>query len=114
MDIKGIQMIYATKHESRNKTWFSYTTSINHKNEDEWDHDYYEVVFVKDAKGYDIPDKTKIDIKDGFLSCRSYIDKGGEKKIISQMIVQNFDYVEEPTENDVKGYSKLNSEDIPF
>lgn len=116
MNVTGRQTIFVKEHNGRNGTWKSYTTAVSHKDENgNWDNDYYEVILAKNARGYDIADKTKIDILNGFLSCRSYTAAGGEKKIVSQIVVTDFNFVEAPTAKDVPAqYEAVRTDDIPF
>lgn len=115
MEVKGKTKIFATQHESSTGTWYSYRTSVGNKKEDgTWDNDTYEVVFAKDVKGAVIPNGTVIDITSGFLSCRSYTDKGGEKKVVSQIVVMGFDMGSIPTGGFSGGFSALGENDVPF
>ena len=116
MNVTGRATVFVKEHQGRNGAWKSYTTAVSNKDESgNWDNDYYEVVFVKNAKGYEIANKTKIDILDGWLSCRSYQTADGEKKIVSQIKVSAFNFVEEPTARDIPSqYEAVRTDDIPF
>lgn len=116
MNVTGRQTIFVKEHNGRNGSWKSYTTAVSHKDESgQWDNDYYEVIFAKNAKGYEIADKTKIEIKSGFLSCRSYTANGGDKKVVSQIVVTDFNFVEQPTANDFPApLEAVRTDDIPF
>lgn len=117
MDIRGKTKVFRQAHEGRNGTWYSYRTSVGKKNDDgTWDNDGYEIVLAKDAKNMVIPDGAVIDITDGFLSCRSYTDKGGEKKVVSQMVVMGFKMVAGQKTEDAGfggGFTAL-ADDVPF
>ena len=78
--------------------------------------DGYEIVLAKDAKNMVIPDGAVIDITDGFLSCRSYTDKGGEKKVVSQMVVMGFKMVagQKTEETGFGGGFTALADDVPF
>ena len=116
MNVTGRATVFVKEHQGRNGAWKSYAIAVSHKDESgTWDNDYYDLVFAKDAKGYEIADKTKIEIKSGFLSCRSYKTADGGKKVVSQIVVTAFDYVEEPTARDVTAqYEAVRTDDIPF
>lgn len=109
LSVTGEQMIFRNEIQGKDGPWASYSTGISKKDEQgKWKTDYYEVVFVKDAKGADIPDKTKITITDGFLSFRVWQDKP-----IKQVIVQAYMMAEgqpvQPAE-----YTALSESDLPF
>ena len=111
MDVRGKMRVFRREHNSQNGTWYSYSTSVGSKKQDgTWINDFYEVSFIKDAKDAVIPDKTVIDIKDGFLGCRSYMDAGGHEIVVSQIVVSAFDVADAPTE----GYTALTDNDVPF
>ena len=115
MEVKGKVKLFATQHESSTGTWYSYRTSVGNKKDDgTWDNDPYEVVFAKDAKGAVLPNGSVIDITDGFLSCRSYTDKNGEKRIVSQIVVMAFDMGSVQVGGFGGGFTALQENDVPF
>lgn len=109
LNVTGEQMIFRNEKQGKDGPWASYSTGISKKDEQgKWKSDYYEVVFVKDAKGADIPDKTKINITDAFLSFRLYQDKP-----IKQIIVQAYTMAEgQPAQT--AEYTALTESDLPF
>ena len=109
MQVSGKIRVFRKTHEGRNGTWYSYSTSIGSKKQDgTWVNDYYEVTFAKEAKDAVIEDKSVIDVKDGFLGCRSYQDTGGKEVVISQIVVTKFDVA------DIGGFTALTDDDVPF
>ena len=112
LNVKGEQLIFRNDREGRDGTWYSYTTYVSSKDKNgNWVKDLYEVVFAKDAKDTVLENKTKINITDGFLGCREYMNKNGDKVVVSQVIVFAFDEVSagEPT-----GYTALTDDDLSF
>lgn len=111
LSVTGEQMIFRNEKQGKDGPWASYSTGISKKDEqDNWKTDYYEVVFVKDAKGADIPDKTKIRITDAFLSFRLYQDKP-----IKQIVVKAYTMAEgQPVHAEPTGYTALTESDLPF
>ena len=115
MNVTGTQMIFAKEHKNDSGTWYSYSTTVSKKQEDgSWKSDPYEVIFVKDAYGTVLADKTKINITDGFLSFRTY-EANGKEHIVSQVIVKAFEVVEgQPVHTEPQGYTALSQDDVPF
>ena len=106
--------VYRNEHESREGTWYSYQTPAANKNEaGEWETVWQDVVFVKGAKGTVLENKTRIDCTDCFLGSRSYVNKGGDKVIIPQIVVMAFETADSPQKTEPAGYTAL-QEDVPF
>lgn len=111
MEVRGKVRVFRRAHESRNGTWYSYSTSVGSKRQDgTWINDFYELSFIKDVKDAVIPDKAVIDIKDGFLGCRAYKDAGGHDVVVSQIVVSQFEVAD--VQNG--GYTALTDNDVPF
>ena len=95
-----------------------YSTSISKKNQDgTYANAYISVAF---KKGVDLPNKTKINIKNGFLTFDQYDRADGSKATNLKLFVSDFETAGQkaPTkaskgsENDFFGASK--QEDLPF
>jgi hypothetical protein len=97
-------MIYANNFNER----LNYSTTISKKNED----GEYENMFipVKFKGGAGVPNKTKINIQDGFMSF--YKNNTGLEKV--QIIVMNYD-VKLPAEEFTNQFGGLvTDKDLPF
>ena len=113
MEIKGRIKVFRDEHNGNNGTWYSYRGYIGNKGDDgTWDNDPYEIVLAKDVRNNVIGDRAIINITDGFLSCRSYIDKGGQKQIVSQIIVTAYSVTQDSKTQ--SGYTALSDADVPF
>lgn len=121
MKVTGQAMIFANKHESMSGTWYTYATGISSKREDGSYASMY--IDVRFRKGVTVENKTKINIKDGFLTMREFTANGGDvvKRIV--LMVMDFDIVEEsgfasapaePQEETQSGFTALSDDDIPF
>ena len=123
MKVTGQAMIFANKHESMNGTWYTYATGISSKREDGSYASMY--IDVKFRNGVTVENKTKINIKDGFLTMREFTANGGDvvKRIV--LMVMDFEIAEpqesgfasapaEPQTETQSGFTALSDEDIPF
>lgn len=119
MKVTGQAMIFANKHESRNDTWYTYATGISRKREDGSYASMY--IDVRFRKGVTVENKTKINIKDGFLTMREFTANGGDvvKRIV--LMVMDFEIAEEsgsapaePHAETQSGFTALTESDIPF
>ena len=110
--------VYRNEHESREGTWYSYSTPASNKDENgKWKSKWLEVVFAKGAKGTVLENKTRIDCTDAFLGSRSYTVKGGEEVIVPQIVVMAFETVGEPQPvpaDPMTGYAALSEDEMPF
>lgn len=99
MKITGKAMIFKNDYGN-------YSTSISNKKED----DTYESMYVPVTfkKGVNIPNKTKIDILDGFLSF--YVKKDNTKQI--KLVIMEFT-TDEAT-NKENGTYVENTDELPF
>lgn len=107
MNISGEATIFRNEHEGKNGAWYSYSTGVSSKRQDgSYINAYLPVRFRKNVV---VENKSKIDIKEAFLTAREYTSNGQERKIIELMVLE-FDMVDaEPT-----GFSALTEEDVPF
>ena len=111
MQVKGETTIFRNAHEGRDGTWYTYATGISKKREDgTWASTYLDVRF---RKGVVVEHKTKIDIKDGFLTVREYRANGGELVKRLELMVMDFDIVEGKQEN-TTGFAAFRTDDVPF
>lgn len=73
--------------------WCKASLGLSKKQNGEWQNEYYGANFVKDAKDKaqktGIPDKTKIEIKNGFLSTSKWNDK-----TYVNVVITDFDFVD--------------------
>ena len=108
MQVSGETMIFRTEHNGSNGTWYAYSAGISSKEMDgTWTSDYIDAKFRKEVT---LPNKTKINIKEGYLKTRKYIDKNGEEQKRKYILILDFDIIEQG----VSGFTKLTDEDIPF
>lgn len=121
MKVTGQAMIFANKHESMSGTWYTYATGISSKREDGSYASMY--IDVRFRKGVTVENKTKINIKDGFLTMREFTANGGDvvKRIV--LMVMDFEIAEEsgfasapaePQAETQSGFTALSDDDIPF
>lgn len=111
-------MIFANAHESKDRTWYSYSTGISNKREDgSYANMYLDVRF---RNGVHVNNKTKINIKDGFLTMREYMGNGGEKVKRIVLMILDFDIAESgfasaPAEpQEPSGFTALDDSEVPF
>ena len=111
LSIIGETMIFRKDHEYSNGTFATYSTGISRKQEDgSYKNKYKEVKF---RKGVSIPDKTIINIKDGFLTFREYMAPGGDMKDVEYIMVLDFEIVS-GKEPEHTGFTQLQDEELPF
>ena len=107
MNINGEMIVFRNEHDSPKGTWYSYATTIAKKREDDsWLRTRLDVMFRKDVV---VENKTRINVKDGFLTVREYM-KDGQTKTIPVAMVLDF---EEMTGNPT-GFTALSTDDVPF
>lgn len=107
MQVSGEMMVFRNEHESSKGKWYSYATTIAKKREDgSWLRTRLDVMFRKDVV---VENKTRINVKDGFLTVREYT-KDGQTKTIPVAMVLDF---EEMTGNST-GFTALSMDDVPF
>lgn len=113
MQVNGGQTIFRKEHNGVNGTWYSYSTPVAKKDENgKWHSVWFEVTFVKEAKGTVLEDRTRINIKDAFMSVRTYTNKNGEEVNVPQVVVKQFD--EAVDDGNDTGFSALSYDDVPF
>lgn len=95
----GQAMVFAKEYDGRTY----YSTSIGKKKQDgTYENGYIDLQF---KKGVEIPNKTKIDIKNGWLTF--YLK---DKKPTWQIFVSEF----EMEGGDYEGFAQVSDEDCPF
>ena len=106
--------VFRNEHDGKDGTWYTYSTPAASKNDaGEWESTWMDVVFVKEAKGTVLENKTRIDCTDCFLGNRSYVAKGGNKVIVPQIVVMAFEELGDQTQAPA-GYTALTEDDVPF
>ena len=107
MRVNGETMIFRNAHESRDGTWYTYATGVSSKRQDgSYVNGYLDVRF---RKGVEVENKTKIDIKDGFLTVREFKTNGGDTAKKIELMVLEFEV------KDVEaGFTALSDDDVPF
>jgi len=105
MKVSGETMIFRNAHESMNGTWYSYATGVSSKRQDgTYANTYLDVRF---RKGVVVENKTKIDIKDGFLTVKEFTANGGETVKRLELMVLDFDTKD-------GGFTAMSDEEVPF
>ena len=108
MNVTGTGMVFRNEHETNGETWYSYNISVSSK---KLDGEYVSTsVPIRFKKGVMVENKTRIDIKKGFLTVREYTKDGDKKKILEIMCME-FGTV---TKQEDSGFMPLQDEDIPF
>ena len=107
MQISGETMIFRKERESANGKWYAYSTGVSSKRQDgSWVNGYLDVKF---RKGVEVENKTKIDIKNGFLSVKEFkTDSGLGKRL--ELVILEFDIVDAPD----TGFTAMTNSDVPF
>lgn len=113
MRVNGETTIFRNAHEGKDGTWYTYATGVSSKRQDgTYINGYLDVRF---RKGVVLENKTKINIKDAFLTVREYIADSDIKKKIELMVL-DFDiadgFVSRPEEQEQ--FTALNYDDVPF
>ena len=74
-NVKGLMRVWATNRAYKKKSWFSFSTSIGKKNEDEeYDNVYFDVLFKKNEAPEVDEGAFEINVKKGFLTLTVYSD----------------------------------------
>ena len=74
-NVKGLMRVWASERGNKKKSWFSFSTSIGKKNEDEdYDNVYFDVLFKKNEAPEVDEGAFEINIKKGFLTLTVYSD----------------------------------------
>ena len=105
MQVSGDAMIFRNAHEGKDGTWYTYATGVSSKKQDGTYANMY--LDVRFRKGVTVENKTRIDIKDGFLTVKEFIASGGETVKKLELMILDFD---------VKGggFTAMSDEDVPF
>lgn len=114
MQINGQTTIFRNDHESANGTWYTYSTGVSSKKQDGTYVNAY--LPVKFRKGIVVDNKTKIDIKNGFLTAKEYTASGGDVRKVVEMMVLEFDIVDGGAGHSgaSENYTAMTQDDIPF
>ena len=105
MQISGEMMVFRNEHESPKGKWYSYATTIAKKREDgSYLRTRLDVMFRKDVV---IENKSRINVKDGFLTVREYTQNGQTKTIPVAMVLE----FEQSAQT---GFTALSNDDVPF
>lgn len=115
MDVTGQATIFRNEHDGANGTWYTYSTGVSNKRQDgSYVNAYLDVRFRKNVV---VENRTRIDIKKGFLTVREF-EFNGEKRKKIELMVMEFEviesdevYADEYTPN---GFSALSDDDVPF
>ena len=68
MNVSGEMTVFRNDHQGSKGAWYSYVTSVSKKREDgSWARAYLDVMFRKDVV---VENKSRINVKDGFLTVR--------------------------------------------
>lgn len=103
VNVKG--MVFRNEHETNGETWYSYSISVSSKSkEGEW---INKSVPIRFRKGVQIPDRTRIDITDGWPIVIPYKDGN-----IVGFFANEYEVIDKTKEPE--GFSQLVDEDIPF
>lgn len=109
MQISGETIIFRNEHDGKDGKWYTYATGVSSKRQDgSYINDYIDVRF---RKGVVVEHKSKINIKNGFLTVREFTVNGETKKKLELMVL-DFDTEEFVPEK--QGFTALADSDIPF
>ena len=108
MQISGETMIFRNERESANGKWYAYSTGVSSKRQDgSWVNGYLDVKF---RKGVEVENKTKIDIKNGFLSVKEFRTESGAQGKRLELVILEFDIVDAQN----TGFTAMTNDDVPF
>lgn len=108
MQISGETMIFRKERESASGKWYAYSTGVSSKRQDgSWINGYLDVKF---RKGVEVENKTKINIKNGFLSAKEFKTGSGETGKRLELVILEFDVVDAPN----SGFTAMTNDDVPF
>lgn len=109
MQVSGETIIFRNEHDGKDGKWYTYATGVSSKRQDgSYVNDYLDVRF---RKGVVVEHKSKINIKNGFLTVREFTVNGETKKKIELMVLE-FDSDNFVPEQ--QGFSALSENDVPF
>lgn len=107
----GEAMIFRNEHDSPNGKWYTYSTSVSKKREDGTYAN--KPKSVRFRKGVVVENKTRIDIKDSFLTVREY-EVDGKKQSVDELMVLEFVVLDGDAGVDTSGFTALTNDDVPF
>ena len=108
MNVSGEMTVFRNDHQGSKGAWYSYVTSVSKKREDgSWARAYLDVMFRKDVV---VENKSRINVKEGFLTVREYNDKDGIPQTRLALMVLDFD----KAQGNATGFSALSFDDVPF
>ena len=111
MKVTGETIIFRNDHDSPNGKWYSYTTTVSNKRQDgSYARMYLDVRF---RKGVVVENKSRINIKDGFLTVREYT-YNGETKSKMELMVLDYDTVAGDFTPEQTGFTALSYDETPF
>ena len=109
MQVSGETIIFRNDHDGRDGKWYTYATGVSSKRQDgSYVNDYLDVRF---RKGVVVENKTKINIKNGFLTVREFTVNGAPRKKLELMVLE-FDISDFVPEQ--QGFTALSDSDVPF
>lgn len=111
MQVSGDAIIFRNDHDSPNGKWYTYATGVSNKRQDgSYVNAYLDVRF---RKGVVLENKSKINIKNGFLTVREYTSNGETQKKLELMVL-DFDTIAGEPAPEQTGFSALSYDDTPF
>lgn len=103
IDVKGDVMVFTTERGG----YKFYQGTIGKKlKSGEWDNAYIDFIF---PKGTDIPNKTKIDVQEGWLTFDKHTNKEGKNITEWKLFIYKYEADGVPI-----GFEPIKDEDIPF
>ena len=111
MQVSGETIIFRNDHDSPNGKWYSYATGVSNKRQDgSYVNAYLDVRF---RKGVVVENKTRINIKNGFLTVREYTSNGNTGKKLELMVLE-FETVSGEPAQTTEGFTALSYDEVPF
>ena len=113
INISGEFMVFRNEHDGANGKWYTYTTTVSGK---KMDGTYTKPVnkTVRFRKGVVLENKTKINVSNGFVSAREYVNKNGEEVREDYYFVLDFDIVGGGNYGAQEQYTAMTMDDVPF
>ena len=109
--LTGEAMIFRDEHDGKNGKWYTYTTSVSKKRDDGTYAN--KPKSVRFRKGVVVENKTRIDVKDSFLTVKEY-EVNGKTVREDELMVLDFVVLDGNAGVDVSGFSALSNDDVPF
>ena len=114
MQISGQATVFATERDSSNGKWYTYQIGVSSKKEDgSYVNAYIDAMF---RRGVVVENKSRINIKDGFLTVREFMKNDGTKQKKLSVMILDFDMADGFTVHaeEHEQYTALNYDDVPF